>query len=702
MFGNNTATGKSFFRDNAEAQAGKLLVTSMFYTLQGEGPYRGEPAFFIRLAKCQLQCSFCFPTYKTIRTANRGLVAMGDLRKGDILYTLDENLQLTTTKVTKTMRREVEAEDLVNVSYVTDEGKEGSLVCTNEHPFHVKNHPSGKEYIPADHLATGDIVYSVSGSDRIAFKMKQNNPMKNKKTAKKVAKTLSEGYSSGELIPYKRSKKWRKAQAQRMSENNPMFDLQARKSMMQNKIYAKSGLEKLAHKKFKKIVDDIRYVGNKPDFVVGNDEIGYLRPDFVIKGTRKVIEVYDPTFKPYVRDTQAEQKAYEDNRRQHYKKAGYRVIFFKADEFNWRIGQGKGNKTLPDTFKKKEFIRKLCDFVYNGARITSVEPLNKRQYARVRFTCNPDTGVAEVANVSCEPHNHYLIDGLHVHNCDTFFDDGQWLSLDEIDKLVDIEIERFFTDQAKVVPHWAQYRAPTYTAETKRNAAPALKRLNEAVREASGHKRQMVLVITGGEPTLQNIKPLLEWGAAHFKNTQIESNGITVSADALPASTTVVVSPKCREEDRIKDEPENGKVAVAYLKPSQAMLDRADCLKFVMEAGWWWNDPDDHLKGYISVPSAYTSIPDWAHDWAAKTGKPIFLSPMNIYKQLPQKAKELRAKNTETTIEQRSHYDEVVSFWQEGLLDMEANKRNHEWAARYAIEHGFIFNVQIHLLASLA
>jgi 7-carboxy-7-deazaguanine synthase len=35
------------------------MVTSMFFTLQGEGPYAGMPALFIRLAKCNLDCSFC-------------------------------------------------------------------------------------------------------------------------------------------------------------------------------------------------------------------------------------------------------------------------------------------------------------------------------------------------------------------------------------------------------------------------------------------------------------------------------------------------------------------------------------------------------------------------------------------------------------------------------------------------------------------
>lgn len=36
-----------------------LFVHSLFYTIQGEGPFSGRPAIFLRLQGCNLKCKFC-------------------------------------------------------------------------------------------------------------------------------------------------------------------------------------------------------------------------------------------------------------------------------------------------------------------------------------------------------------------------------------------------------------------------------------------------------------------------------------------------------------------------------------------------------------------------------------------------------------------------------------------------------------------
>jgi organic radical activating enzyme len=184
--------------------------------------------------------------------------------------------------------------------------------------------------------------------------------------------------------------------------------------------------------------------------------------------------------------------------------------------------------------------------------------------------------------------------------------------------------------------------------------------------------KKVGLVITGGEPMLQkNLGPFLEYIKDHFAWTQIESNGTIVQN--IPDSTTLVVSPKCLEK--------NGK-PVKYLEPNPKMLARADCLKFVMNA-----DPD----------SPYSSIPEWA-----KGDRKVFISPMNIYNTEPQKSKQIRSEKNSITLEERSAVDEVISFWEEGLLDMKENQKNHEYAAKYCAQNGYVLNLQIHLYASLA
>lgn len=67
MFGKNK-TEKPKITD------GKILeINKIFDTFQGEGIYSGFPATFIRLAKCNLQCSFCdteFEKYQELKIDN--------------------------------------------------------------------------------------------------------------------------------------------------------------------------------------------------------------------------------------------------------------------------------------------------------------------------------------------------------------------------------------------------------------------------------------------------------------------------------------------------------------------------------------------------------------------------------------------------------------------------------------------------------
>jgi organic radical activating enzyme len=229
---------------------------------------------------------------------------------------------------------------------------------------------------------------------------------------------------------------------------------------------------------------------------------------------------------------------------------------------------------------------------------------------------------------------------------------------------MDKTIADFWLDKGKEIPSWAVKDAADYTWSKSHRASGKI-------------YPNIVLVMTGGEPLIQeNISNFMANQLPVFKEVQVESNGIpdTVVSDGV----TLVCSPKCMEK--------NG-VAIKYFAPSKTILDRADCLKFVMSA-----DP----------ASPYSSVPDWALAWRDSTGKQIYCSPMNVYNSLPQRIKLLRSEKGTITMAERSTVDEVISFWEPGLLNLEANQRNHEYTGQYCVENGLRLNLQQHLYASLA
>ena len=237
--------------------------------------------------------------------------------------------------------------------------------------------------------------------------------------------------------------------------------------------------------------------------------------------------------------------------------------------------------------------------------------------------------------------------------CDTFFDDGEWLTFGEIEAKIYGTICDFWNSRGAAAPLWAVDGFNKYPG--------------------------IVLVLTGGEPLLQDsISQFMSNQLGRFAAVQVESNGILDTT--VPEGVTLVCSPKCAEK---------GNVAIKYFAPSKTILDRADCLKFVMSA---------------DQSSPYSSIPDWAFEWKKNhPDREIYVSPMNIYNTLPQKIKIMRAdKQGQITLKERSTVDEKISFWEPGVLNLQENQRNHEYTGQYCAEHGLRLNLQQHIYCSLA
>lgn len=238
-----------------------------------------------------------------------------------------------------------------------------------------------------------------------------------------------------------------------------------------------------------------------------------------------------------------------------------------------------------------------------------------------------------VYNFEVEDNHTYVANGIVVHNCDTFFDHGDIYTFEKIEEMIEKSIDEFCE---------------------KNNNLENRERMRE----------NLLVVVTGGEPMLQkNITNYLNFLHSKGFRTQIESNG-TLFRD-IPNGTTLIVSPKI--------------VNQTYSTLDPRVFDRANALKFVVSA-----DPNDK----------YHVVPDYAKEFS-KTGKPVFVSPMNTYNKEPTKV------GNNANIEQRSEVDERISFWTPGLLNLDQNQKNHEYAAFLAMKYNFRLNLQTHLYASL-
>lgn len=79
-----------------------LEVHSIFYTIQGEGPYCGHPAVFVRLAGCNLQCPSCDTEYTqgrkdlTVDEIYSAVISAPYVKPLDILPTRNQSLVVIT------------------------------------------------------------------------------------------------------------------------------------------------------------------------------------------------------------------------------------------------------------------------------------------------------------------------------------------------------------------------------------------------------------------------------------------------------------------------------------------------------------------------------------------------------------------------------------------------------------------------------
>ena len=189
-----------------------------------------------------------------------------------------------------------------------------------------------------------------------------------------------------------------------------------------------------------------------------------------------------------------------------------------------------------------------------------------------------------------------------------------------------------------------------------------------------GYSPRDILVVTGGEPTLQRnllnfISMLIDEPEGEvFAAVQVETNGSQAGFFAELASweehddlperyvrPSLVVSPKASLK------------ANRYAEPAEVVKRLASCFKFVLSA----DESDPHH-----------TVPEWALEMARSRRQIVYVSPMAVYN--------------------KPYAGEVSSAWDHDLINAQATATNYRYAAEYCMEHNLRLSIQQHLFLAVA
>lgn len=541
MFGHNAVVGRKFFREHPEARAGKILVTSVFATIQGEGPFAGWPAVFVRLAKCNLQCEFCFVGNTRVAMFRGPYKKISDVQVGDEVVAYDEALRrFVPGRVTKTYRSSVP--ELVCVRTGKSTNPTDRIYCTSGHPFLVK----GRGWVRAGDLRPGDVLMKLTSSDRMIFSNPRLMPGVREYLDELARSPERRSAASDKMRETMTKPEVKRRLRLRMRENNPMKDPDvALRGFLARKDRGKKTHTEI---KFEKITRGlpIKFVGD------GSLVVNKKVPDFAVRGQKKIVEVWAADG-PHAL---ARDRKWREKRRAAFAVEGYEVLFVAIPASGVRDG----------TYS--QLRAKVLDFIHNGGIVECVEVVEKQTPAWRRLAGDGESDCV-VYNLEVADYHTYVASGKIVHNCDTYFDSGDWMTPDELRAAVD------------------------------------------SIRGAA-----RLLVITGGEPALQkNLFRSLVTVTASFQEVQVETNGL-LSIDESLWDAVVVVSPK---------------VVGGKYPPPIAGFESADALKFVISAdpaspyhevpGWALDWMDEAHPVFVSPMAEYRHAPEQTRAiYEARTG----------------------------------------------------------------------------------
>jgi 7-carboxy-7-deazaguanine synthase len=347
-----------------------LNVNEIFRSIDGEVNPSGQGTLttFIRLQGCNLNCSYCFgilpgrriPRIITSEGKNKKL---NEVKNGDKLLTFNNNKELVETIVTKTITRKTDKWLRIKIN-------NKQYFVTEEHPFFTT-----KGLKKAKDLTLDDEIFHSSFQDKLSFRMKgDKNPIHNiktkskkirhtnyKKTGKKISKTIKIKQKNNTYIhPYETISS---EQLKRLKQNA-----------------------------------SIRMIGCKNPNWNPKSSHNYYRLTKEIK-SKKIIHC---SCCDSIKSLDVHHK---DNNHQNDDISNLEILCESCHYSKHEMGY--------NFWKSPRKDGKILSTI-NGFKIQEIKLFDRKKIApSIRSSS------LKVYNLSCEPHNSYLVDYFWVHNCDT-------------------------------------------------------------------------------------------------------------------------------------------------------------------------------------------------------------------------------------------------------------------------------------------
>ncbi len=366
-----------------------LDVHSIFHTIQGEGPFSGRSAVFIRLAGCNLQCPMCFGWRGNLRQphmymANGSKRKMSEVAVGEKILTLDNDGNIAETEVKNVMAREVNEWIEIQVE------DRGQYAVTPEHPFFTN-----RGMIPASELVEGDEILHCEPNDVIRWKkLGSLNPMKDPAVAARKAESTDYVTMGKKVAAVIKNRK-----QSGLHWGGPMSD---------------------AGKLAISIANSGKNNGNANDqtpenFLALRREINQ---DLHVCASR---ECDTPESRLEVHHV--------DNNRSNDAPENLVVLCHACHSKHHMRGYNFWTRDERVDNKSSDTARD----VHNGLKILKIKRNAHDPIRAKKWPSSPGPAPLPVTNFSCYPHNTYLADNMWVHNCDTEYTQGRAdMRVDEI------------------------------------------------------------------------------------------------------------------------------------------------------------------------------------------------------------------------------------------------------------------------------